>query len=87
MRFAHNGYMTPVRGTMLTDHDYIYGHRYGDGDHSGIRCPACGSANIMIVPAGRDDREIAFAAVCRACGEEGPTEFSAREAAQKWEEF
>lgn len=72
---------------MLTYIDYIYGHRYGDGEHSGIRCPECGSANVMIVPAGRDDREIAFSAVCRSCGEEGPTESSARAAASRWEGF
>ena len=72
---------------MLTDTDMLYGHRYGDGDHSAIRCPECGSYRVMIVPAGRDDREIAFAAICRRCGKEGPTESSARAAASRWEEF
>jgi hypothetical protein len=72
---------------MLTHLDHIAGHRHGDGDHSGIRCPDCGSANVMVVPAGRDDREHVFAAVCRDCGETGDPEYSAREAAEKWEVF
>ena len=72
---------------MPTGTDILYGHRYGDGDHSGIRCPECGSYRVMIVAAGFDDRDHEFCAICRRCGEEGPTESSARAAASRWEEF
>jgi transcription elongation factor Elf1 len=72
---------------MLTDLDHSYGHRYGDGDHSGIRCPECGSSRVLISRGGVDDSGGEWVACCRDCGETSEAGFSAREAANKWEEF